>query len=53
MSDIFERDRNGQVISDTDRDVKKILKIISNTQKLLKKINCKSLSEKKKISTFY
>lgn len=52
MSDIFERDRNGQVISDTDRDVKKILKIISNTQKLLKKINCKSLSEKKKYQLF-
>lgn len=52
MSDIFERDKNGQVISNSDPDIKKILKIILNTQKLLKKINCKNLSEKKKNQLF-
>lgn len=52
MVDIFERDKSGQVISNSDPDIKKITNIIFNTQKLLKKINCKNLSERRKYHLF-
>lgn len=52
MSNIFEKDLNGETISFDDPEIKKITNIINNTQKITNKINRKSLSNKSKNKFF-
>lgn len=52
MSDIFERDQNGAVVSMDDPEIKQITDIINETQKLLKQINYQDLLEEKKNELF-
>ncbi|AGM26204.1 hypothetical protein SSYRP_v1c06140 [Spiroplasma syrphidicola EA-1] len=47
MSNIFIRDKNGELILPTDIEITKIIKAIDNTQKQLKILNYKSNRTKK------